>query len=110
MAKRVKKIKETDYICLSAMLRAKEARLLRRDQFERMLSDTGFADACRAAAEAGYASAQSARRVSFFMGSPGKEGGLKRLKRLKRLKLERGQVYCTAPVPHKVQKCIIQSV
>ena len=35
------------------MLRAKEARLLKADQLERMLSDS-FADACRVAAEAGY--------------------------------------------------------
>ena len=35
------------------MLRAREARLLRAEQLERMLSDS-FADACRTAAEAGY--------------------------------------------------------
>ncbi|MBR1659446.1 MAG: V-type ATPase subunit, partial [Oscillospiraceae bacterium] len=50
-----KKLKETDYIALSAMLRAREARLLGRDQLERMLSEGSFAEACRVAADAGYA-------------------------------------------------------
>jgi len=49
-----KKIKDTDFICLSAILRAKEAKLLNRSKLERMLTEPGFADACRVAAEAGY--------------------------------------------------------
>ena len=53
MAK-AKIIKAQDYICLSAMLRAREAKLLGREQFERMLTE-GFAEVCRAAADAGYA-------------------------------------------------------
>ncbi len=76
------------------------------------------------AAETGIANARRERRerVGFFMDAPGIEGGLKRLKRLKGLKRkrgigvagvgkrERGQVYCTAPTPHKVRKCIIRQV
>lgn len=50
-----KKINETNYVCLSASLRAKEAKLLTREQLERMLSEPSFSDACRAAADAGYA-------------------------------------------------------
>lgn len=49
-----KKVKDSEYICLSAILRAKEARLLSRAKLERMLSEPGFAEACRVAAEAGY--------------------------------------------------------
>ena len=49
------KLKATDYICLSAMLRAKEAKLLSRDQLERMLGEQGFSEACRIASDAGYA-------------------------------------------------------
>ena len=48
-----KKINELNYLGLSAMLRAKEAKLLGRDQLERMLTES-FSDACRAAADAGY--------------------------------------------------------
>lgn len=43
-----------DYVCLSAMLRAREAGFLGRDRLERMLDEPTFADACRVAAEAGY--------------------------------------------------------
>ena len=53
MAK-VKKIKELNYLSLSAFFRTKEAKFLTREQLERMLSDN-YADACRVAAEAGYA-------------------------------------------------------
>ena len=49
------KIKTNDYIALSAMLRAKEARLLGREAMERMLTEGAFSDACRIAADAGYA-------------------------------------------------------
>ena len=48
-----KKVKDTEYICLSAILRAKEARLLNRAKLERMLAEPDFADVCRIAAEAG---------------------------------------------------------
>ena len=37
------------------MLRAREAKLLGREQFERMLSESGFAEAARVASDAGYA-------------------------------------------------------
>ncbi|MBR3860634.1 MAG: V-type ATPase subunit [Oscillospiraceae bacterium] len=53
MAKR--KLKTNDYIALSAYLRAREARLLSRETLERMLAEPNFAEACRLAAEAGYA-------------------------------------------------------
>ena len=49
-----KKIKDTQYICLSAILRAKEAKLLTKAQIERMLAEHEFSDACRVAAEGGY--------------------------------------------------------
>ena len=49
-----KKIKDTQYICLGAILRAKEAKLLTWAQIDRMLSEREFSDACRIAAEGGY--------------------------------------------------------
>ena len=53
MAK-AKKLKATDYITLSAMLRAREAKLLTRDQLERMLAENSFPEVCRIATDAGY--------------------------------------------------------
>ncbi|MBE6913876.1 MAG: hypothetical protein E7472_02945 [Ruminococcaceae bacterium] len=50
-----KKIKDNQYICLSAILRAKEAKMLTRAQMERMLTETSFPDVCRIASECGYA-------------------------------------------------------
>lgn len=49
-----KKIKDSAYICLSAILRAKEARLLTAGQIERMLREPEFSAACRVAMEGGY--------------------------------------------------------
>ena len=49
-----KKIKDNQYICLSAILRAKEAKMLTRAQMERMLTETSFPDVCRIASECGY--------------------------------------------------------
>jgi len=49
-----KTIKDSEYVCLSAILRAKEARLLNRAKLDRMLSEDSFADTCRIAAEVGY--------------------------------------------------------
>ena len=49
-----KKIKETDYLSFSAYFRGKEAQLLSRDRLDRILSDGGYAEACRAASDAGY--------------------------------------------------------
>lgn len=49
-----KKIKDNRFICLSAILRAKEARMLSGAKLERMLAEPVFADACRIAAESGY--------------------------------------------------------
>ena len=49
-----KKIKDNRFICLSAILRAKEARMLSGAKLERMLAEPSFADACRIAAESGY--------------------------------------------------------
>lgn len=48
------KNRDSDYICLSAILRAKEAKLLSRARLEQMLTEPGFADACHIAAAAGY--------------------------------------------------------
>ena len=49
-----KKIKDNRFICLSAILRAKEAKMLSGAKLERMLAEPSFADACRIAAESGY--------------------------------------------------------
>ena len=49
-----KKVKDNRFICLSAILRAKEARMLSGGKLERMLAEPSFSDACRIAAEAGY--------------------------------------------------------
>ena len=49
-----KKIKDNQFICLSAILRAKEARMLSGAKLERMLAEPSFADACRIATEGGY--------------------------------------------------------
>ena len=51
---RNKKIKDNAYICLSAILRAKEARLLTASQIDRMLREREFSAACRVAVEGGY--------------------------------------------------------
>ncbi len=48
------KVKDTDYLLLSAVLRAKEAKLLTSSEYERMLTEPGFAEACRIAADKGY--------------------------------------------------------
>ena len=52
MAK-TKKLKEKNYITLSAILRAKEAKLLPRERLDRMAGES-FQEACRGAADAGY--------------------------------------------------------
>lgn len=49
-----KKMKDTQYICLSAILRAKEAKLLTKAQIDRILAEREFSDACRVAMEGGY--------------------------------------------------------
>jgi len=49
-----KRIKDNEYICLSAILRAKEARLLNKNQIDRILTEREFSDACRVATEGGY--------------------------------------------------------
>ncbi|MBE6997022.1 MAG: hypothetical protein E7427_02500 [Ruminococcaceae bacterium] len=49
-----KKIKDNRFICLSAILRAKEAKMLSGAKLERMLAEPSFADACRIAQESGY--------------------------------------------------------
>ncbi len=49
-----KKIKDNQFICLSAILRAKESRMLSGAKLERMLAEPSFADACRIASEGGY--------------------------------------------------------
>ena len=49
-----RKIKDNQFICLSAILRAKEARMLSGAKLERMLAEPSFTDACRIASESGY--------------------------------------------------------
>ena len=48
------KVKDTDYLCLSAMLRAKEAKMLTKDKLERILTEPSFADAARTLVDCGY--------------------------------------------------------
>ena len=48
------KVKNTNYLALSAMLRAREARMLNRERCERLLSEPTFADAARALTDSGY--------------------------------------------------------
>lgn len=48
------KIKKTDYLCLSAMLRAKEAKMLTHEKLERIITEPTFADAARALTDCGY--------------------------------------------------------
>lgn len=49
-----KKIKDTDFLFLTANLRAKEAKMLTKDRMERMLTEPGFADAARLLTDCGY--------------------------------------------------------
>ena len=48
------KVKNTNYLALSAMLRAREARMLSRERAERLLTEPTFADAARALTDSGY--------------------------------------------------------
>lgn len=48
------KVKNTNYLALSAMLRAREARMLNRERAERLLSEPTFADAARSLTDSGY--------------------------------------------------------
>ena len=48
------RVKDTDYLLLSAVLRAKEAKLLTPGEYERMLTEPSFAEACRIAVDNGY--------------------------------------------------------
>ena len=48
------KVKDSQYLLLSAVLRAKEAKLLSSTDYERMLTEPSFAEACRIAADKGY--------------------------------------------------------
>ena len=54
MAKKTKKIKDTDYLFLSARLRALEATLLTRNRMERMLDAPSAEDAAKVLTECGY--------------------------------------------------------
>lgn len=60
------KIKKTDYLCLSAMLRAREAKMLTRDKMEGILAEPGFAECARQLADCGYEdmSAMSTREIN----------------------------------------------
>jgi V/A-type H+-transporting ATPase subunit C len=55
MAKKTKRIKDTDYLFLSARLRALESTLLSSARMERMLDAPSVEDAARVLAECGYA-------------------------------------------------------
>ena len=71
------KIESTDYLYLSAYLRAKEANLLRRERLERMVAAPDFDEAAKVLAECGYPelegasdaeleAAFAARRIAVF--------------------------------------------
>ena len=49
-----KTIENTSYLCITAMLRARETNMVTREKLERMLEEPDFAGACRIAAECGY--------------------------------------------------------
>lgn len=49
-----KKIADTEYLCLSAMLKAREANMLTRDKLERMLAAGGFDEAAKLLTESGW--------------------------------------------------------
>lgn len=48
------KITDRDYLALTAMLRAREAKMLDRDRMDRMLSASSFADAAKLLTDCGY--------------------------------------------------------
>ena len=48
------KIEQTDYLFLTALLRARETEMLTREKLEQMLESRTFAEACRVAADCGY--------------------------------------------------------
>lgn len=60
------KIKDTDYLTLSAMLRAKEAKMLGSDKLERLLTDPSYTDAAKALTDCGYEdmSAMDSREIN----------------------------------------------
>ena len=49
-----KKVKNTEYLTLSAMLRAREARMLTKERAERLLTEPSYADAARSLTDCGY--------------------------------------------------------
>ena len=49
-----KKVKNTEYLMLSSMLRAREAGMLSRERMDRMLSAPGFQEAAKLLADCGY--------------------------------------------------------
>lgn len=49
-----KKVKDTDYLFISALLRAREAKMLDRERIERMLTARDFAEAARLLTDIGY--------------------------------------------------------
>ena len=48
------KLRDTDFLYLSTMLRAREAKMLSGDKIGRMLDAAGFDDAAKMAEECGY--------------------------------------------------------
>ena len=63
------KIKDKDYLALTAMLRAREAKMLDRDRMERMLT-AGFGDAAKLLTDCGYEdmSAMNASEIDIALG------------------------------------------
>ena len=49
-----KKTKDTEYLTISAMLRAREASMLSREKMDRMLAAASYAEAAKLLAECGY--------------------------------------------------------
>ena len=49
-----KKCNKQDYLCLSAMLRAREAKMLTGEKAERMLSAQSFEEAAKLLCDCGY--------------------------------------------------------
>lgn len=49
-----RKAKDNQFLCLSSILRAKEAKLLTKADYERMIAEPSYTDTCRIAAEHGF--------------------------------------------------------
>lgn len=73
--KDLSKVKDTAYLGLTAMLRAREAKMLDRDRMDRMLAAPGYADAAKLLTDCGYEdmSAMDAKGVDEILNAHRRE-------------------------------------